>query len=143
MYLKFIFIALSFVTVFNSKAQPDSITLRKSVTQLNESLLNKDTTTLKTLITPTVTYGHSNGWIQNSKSLIADLYNGKLSYTHLDQRITEMAFENKTAWVRATADIAGIVEETAFAMKLNILQVWIMTEKKTWKLMARQSVKIL
>ena len=140
---RIIFSALFLFKISISQAQPDSVSLKSAVGRMNEYLLQKDTAHLKTLIANTVTYGHSNGWIQNNRSLLTDLYNGKLSYTVINQEITAISFEHNTASVRASANVEGMVDGTPFAMKLHILQVWIEAGKNNWKLLARQSVKIL
>lgn len=126
-----------------SHAEPDSISLKLAVGEINEYLLKKDTASLKTLIANTLTYGHSNGWIQNNQSLLTDLYNGKINYTVIDQEITRISFEKNTAAVRATANVEGLVDGNPFVMKLHILQVWMDVGKSAWKLIARQSVKLL
>jgi hypothetical protein len=124
-------------------AKSDSISLKSAVNSMNDYLLKRDTAQLKTLITNTVTYGHSNGWIQDSRTLLTDLYNGKLTYSIINQKITNIVLENNIASVRANAAVEGKVDGNTFTMNLHVLQVWIDTGEEGWKLMARQSTKIL
>jgi len=127
---RFLFLSFFIALTNNTSAQPDSTTLKLAVSQFNEYLLKRDTSKLKTLITNTLTYGHSNSWIQNSRTLLRDLYNGKLAYTVINQEILEITYEKNTASVRANAAVEGLVDGTPFSMKLHILQVWMDTGKK-------------
>ncbi len=141
---RYLFLLLIITALTNNvSAHPDSTTLKSAVSQFNEYLLKRDTAKLKTLITNTLTYGHSNGWIQNSRTLLTDLYNGKLSYTIINQEIPEITYENNIASVSANAAVEGLIDGNPFAMKLHILQVWMDTNKNGWKLIARQSAKLL
>lgn len=138
-------IALLFVQTVGfakPKIKPDSATLVRTVIALNDALLKKDSVTLNQVLHKRLTYGHSNGWMQNKKEVIADLYNGKLTFTKIERSKEAIDIVRETATVRCEAQIDVVHEGTPVSIKLNILQVWIWKDKEGWKLMGRQAVKI-
>ena len=124
------------------KIKPDSANLAKNIAVLYDGLLKKDTVVLKKVLHKRVTYGHSNGWIQNKNEVIADLYNGKLTFSKIDKGNETIVIVRETATVRNTAEITGLYEGEEFTIKLQVLQVWIWKDKEGWKLLSRQSVKV-
>ena len=138
--LSFLILLFAGVSVFGQK--PNTETLTKALQDFDKGLVNKDSLTIKSLTTDHLSYGHSNGWIEDKKDIIADLYNGKLNY----KKITEVApraviVEGNAASVRLTEEIDVDFNGAPIHLKLNILQLWIWKNKQ-WQLMARQSVKI-
>ncbi|RYD59325.1 MAG: nuclear transport factor 2 family protein [Sphingobacteriales bacterium] len=115
--------------------------VRKAITELNKALLQKDSVTLKKLSHENLTYGHSNGWIETRQDVIGNLYNGKLTYTKIEQQEPKIWMEGKTATVRKDATAAILLDGKPMELKLHVLQVWVKT-KKGWQLVSRQSVKL-
>lgn len=64
--------------------QPDLKELDKAIAAFDKALMNRDSVALGKLMNGGLTYGHSNGWIQTKEEVIADLYNGKLTYKEID-----------------------------------------------------------
>jgi ketosteroid isomerase-like protein len=122
-------------------AQAGKDDLKKAITDLNKALLQKDSVTLKRLLHEDLTYGHSTGWIENRQEVIRNLYNGKLTYTKIEQQEPKIWVEGKTALVRKDAIAAIMLDGKPQDLKLHVLQVWVKT-KKGWQLMSRQSVKL-
>jgi ketosteroid isomerase-like protein len=122
-------------------AQANTDDLKKAITDLNRALLQRDSVTLKRLLHEDLTYGHSTGWIESRQEVIRNLYNGKLSYTKIEQQEPKIWMEGKTALVRKDATAVIMLDGKQMDMKLHVLQVWVKT-KKGWQLMSRQSVKL-
>jgi hypothetical protein len=133
-------IILFFVSIAGF-AQADTLPLNKAIANLNIALLKKDTVLLKSLIDDKLNYGHSNGWIQSNRSIVEDLYNGKITYNKIDQTAPTVVLNGNVASVRATADIDVDVSGTNVKMRLTILQVWVLKNKR-WLLFTRQSGKL-
>ncbi len=95
---------------------------------------------LKGLLSEQVTYGHSNGWIETKKDVIADLFSGKLTYKKITSENITVASSGTTATARMAASVEIDMSGTPLALKLKVLQVWIW-RKNHWELLARQSVK--
>lgn len=124
--------------VFAQKADANS--LKKTVSNFNEALVKRDTVQLKMLLDDKLNYGHSNAWIQTKEDIIADLYNGTLTYTAIHQADGDMLIEGNTALVRGITELDVVMKGKPMQFRLNVMQVWIY--KKGWKLFGRQSVKI-
>ncbi|HEU5166348.1 MAG TPA: nuclear transport factor 2 family protein [Chitinophagaceae bacterium] len=126
----------------SSFGQVDSIGLKNAMQQLDKALLQKDETVLKLVLHKDVSYGHSNGWIQSKTDILNDLTSGKLTYNKIANNSSSIiTISKKYATVKTNTNAEGIVNETAFNLKLHIMQFWIKT-KKGWQLIARQSAKL-
>ena len=114
--------------------------LDAAIEKLNIALIRKDTATLNKLVHNSISYGHSNGWIETKADMKTDLYNGKLVYNSIGQEVTEILKEGNMACVRSNATIDVVYNGKPMTFKLHVLQVWNKTGKN-WQLVARQSVK--
>ena len=138
-YLLVISLLLLNITGFAQKGGKESII--KAVAAFDNALVNKDSVALKELLDDQLNYGHSNGWIQTKKDVIADLFNGKLEYKRISAKDTEVRTQGKTAAVRSYTEVDCVLDGKPLSIKLKVLQVWV-KKKKHWELFARQSVKI-
>lgn len=114
--------------------------LQRQISWLDNSLVQRDSNMLKKWVHSSLQYGHSNGWIQDKNRFIADLYNGTITYSKIDEHVERIDRVGKTATVRTKAVITAILEEKEMTFKLKVLQVWVWN-KHSWQLIARQSVK--
>ena len=125
----------------NSFAQIDSVGLKSVMQQLDKALLQKDQTVLKSVLHKDLSYGHSNGWIQNKSDILNDFTSGKLTYNKIENSSSAIIVITRDyATVKTNTNVEGAVNGTAFKLTLHIMQFWIMT-KKGWQLIARQSAK--
>ena len=123
-------------------AQVDSASLKESMANLDRALVNKDEGALMQLLNADVSYGHSNGWIQNKTDIINDLKSGKLVYNKIENIVEKVvSINNDWASTRTDTNAEGKVNGNAFQFKLHILEVWLKT-KTGWQLIARQSTKL-
>jgi len=130
-----------FITVL-SFAQVDSSSLKKAMSDLDKALVSDDEKVLTQLLNDNVTYGHSNGWVQNKNDIINDLKSGKLVYDKLED-VSEgvVAINNNWATVRTITNAEAKMNGNTIQLKLHILQVWLKT-KTGWQLIARQGVRL-
>jgi len=134
-------ICLVFIS-FSAIAQVDSVSLKESMSKLDQALVSKDEKALTQLLNEDVSYGHSNGWVQKKKDIISDLASGKLVYTKIENASVMIAAINSNwATVRTNTNAEGNLGGNAFQLKLHILEVWVKT-KNGWQLLARQSTKL-
>ena len=125
----------------SSFAQIDSVSLKNAMQQLDKALLQKDETVLRSVLHKDVSYGHSNGWIQSKSDILNDFTSGKLTYDKIENNSSVIiTISKKYATVKTNTNAEGVVNGTAFNLKLHIMQFWIKT-KKGWQLIARQSAK--
>ncbi|MCW3121371.1 MAG: hypothetical protein JWQ38_863 [Flavipsychrobacter sp.] len=126
-------------SLFAQKA--DTKGLDKAIGDFDKALIARDSVALKRLLSDNILYGHSNGWIETKKELIADLYNGKLTYTSITPKIDSKTTEGNTVAVRSYAEIDCVMDGKPLSFKLKVLQVWA-KKNGNWELFARQSVKM-
>ena len=125
----------------SSSGQIDSIGLKNAMQQLDKALLHKDESVLRSVLHKDVSYGHSNGWIQNKNDILNDFTSGKLVYNKIENNSSAIiTISKKYATVKTNTNAEGTVNGTAFKLTLHIMQFWIRT-KKGWQLIARQSAK--
>ena len=123
----------------------DEKVIAAKVESLNKAIFeNKDIAALETLLAKEITYGHSNGNVQNRAELIKGVMDDTKTYSDVKTDVGTMLFSNnKTVAVRHI--ISAIQKEKdgkVLPLKLQVLQVWT-KEKKEWKLLARQAAKIV
>ena len=123
-----------------AQQKKDSASLRQAIITLNKALVQKDEKTLNKILSKKLTYAHSNGWIEHKKELIANLFNGKLTYANIELTQTNIAINENVGAVRSKGNFDVIMSEQLLHFKLSVLQVWIWKKGK-WILMSRQSVQ--
>jgi Domain of unknown function (DUF4440) len=136
---------LGFLVLFignNIFAQVDSVSLKEAMQKLDAALLQKKEADLKTVLHKDLSFGHSNGWIQNKNDVLGDFKSGKLVYNKIDNNNAAIVnISKKFATVKTNTNAEGVVNGTAFKMTLHVMQFWIKT-KNGWQLIARQSAKL-
>jgi len=120
----------------------DEAAVASAVESFRAVMLKPDQETFETLFAESLTYGHSNGLIEDRATCIASMVTGKFKFTGLEFSEQSIDVVDHTAIVRHimfghTAD-AGKEPGT---VRLHVLQVWIKKEGK-WQLVARQAVRI-
>ena len=139
---KLLFGSLVLFLFNNSFAQIDSVGLKNAMQQLDKALLQKDETVLKSVLHKDLSYGHSNGWIQSKSDILNDFKSGKLAYNKIENNSSVIIIITRDyATVKSNTNAEGVVNGTAFNLKLHIMQFWIKT-KNGWQLIARQSAKL-
>ena len=125
-------------------AQPvDTSVINITMHTLDYVLVHKDTVKLNKMLHPYLTYGHSNGWVQTKKDVMADLYNGKLSYKKIEMDgWPQIIFDGVVATVRSKVKVSALMNGKDVDLDLQVLQVWLWRGKAGWVLLSRQSVKI-
>ena len=92
------------------------------------------------LFSDDISFGHSNGWVQNYQDFKTDFKSGKVKYESVKQtELKEFKIKNKFANIRRIIAVKGLYKKELFEMKLSVLEFWIL-EKGIWKLWSRQSV---
>ena len=111
------------------------------VSKLDSLMQNNDSKILD-LFSDDVSFGHSNGWVQNKDDFKTDFESGKMKYQSVKQsELKELKFKNKFANIRRIIAVKGLYKNEIFTMNLSVLELWI-REKGIWKLWSRQSVSL-
>lgn len=115
--------------------------LFESIRLLDSYLQNNDEKIVDVLM-PDVSFGHSNGWIQNFEDFKKDFSSKKVMYKEIWQtELSEIKKYKNTASIRRKIRVSGIYKSQNFEMKLALLEIWI-KKNAAWKLWSRQSVEI-
>lgn len=89
-----------------------------------------------------VSFGHSNGWIQNLDDFKKDFSSKKVVYKEIRQKeVSEIKKFKNTFSIRRKIKVSGLYKNQDFEMTLSLLEIWI-KNKSEWKLWSRQSVEI-
>ena len=138
--LSFIFLVL-FVFGFSQTYSKKEKVLFIQVSKL-DSLMENNNSKILELFSDDVSFGHSNGWIQNKDDFKKDFESGKVKYQSVKQtELKEFKIKNKFANVRRIIAVKGLYKNETFEMKLSVLEFWI-KQKGIWKLWSRQSVSL-
>ena len=138
----FLVIACLIISVCSFGQQNDKQFLVATMTAFHQALVSGDTGMLKKMSDKGLSYGHSNGWIQDKKELVNDLKTGLITYQRYDDdSVTVTMNESNTmANVRFVADIDATMKGNTYTFHLKVLEVWV-RKTKNWMLFARQAVK--
>ena len=131
-FFSFIFL-VCFVFGFSQTYSRQEKALIIQVSKLDSLMENNDSKILE-LFSDDVSFGHSNGWIQNYEDFKTDFESGKVKYQSVKQtELKEFKFKNKFANVRRIIAVKGLYKSDEFEMKLSVLEFWI-RQKGMWKL---------
>lgn len=107
-----------------------------------DSLMKNNDISIVDLFSDDVSFGHSNGWIQNLDDFKKDFISKKVVYKEIGQtQVSEIKKFKNTISLSRIIKVAGLYEKYDFQMKLAVLEIWI-KKKSEWKLWSRQSVEI-
>lgn len=134
---------LFFGMVFFVHAQDkNSSSLITSCKNLDSALVGAKYEHLQSLLHSKLSLGHSNGLIETKTELLEHLKNGYLKYFKIESFDTPLVTNyKKLATVRRDIKVTGELKQTAFEVKLRVLETWIW-QKSAWRLLNRQSTKI-
>jgi len=136
--MRSIIIILLFIST-SSLAQDADVA--KAVEVLKQAMIDGNKETLEKITHDNLTYGHSSGLIEDKKAFVEALASGKSDFISIlisDQAIT---VTGNTATVRHKLSGEMVNAGNASSINLSVLLVFV-KEKKEWKLLARQAVKI-
>ena len=139
--MKIILLVLVLFTGVNvSWAQPEK-EVQAAVEKLRLAIIDPTTESLTSLTSKDLSYGHSNGLLENQSQFIEALVSGKSDFriVELSDQTIQMKGKN-TAIVRHKLKGETIHNGPA-QVNLGILTVWV-KEKGGWKLLARQAFKL-
>jgi hypothetical protein len=136
-----LFIAVQLFFASNSDAQTKNNSVEQAVVQLREALLSGNESKLRAISSPHLSYGHSNGLIENQDAFVATLISGKSVFVTMDLSDQTIDQVGNTAIVRHTLYAKTNNDGVMGEVKLKVLLIF-QKEKGAWTLLARQAVKI-
>jgi Domain of unknown function (DUF4440) len=121
-------------------ASADEAAVAQAVEALRKAILGQEKTHLEALCAEQLSYGHSDGRVQNKAEFIEGVMTRKAllkALTFSDHTITIVGDD---AIARHTWTSESETDGKATSTKIGVLQVW-QKQGGTWKLLARQSFR--
>jgi hypothetical protein len=107
-----------------------------------EAMTRRDTILLQKLLSDDLFYIHSNALIENKLTHITAIATGKLVYEKMTREsVAIRRYGKKTALTNGILAVSGIINNTAFQLRLQYTAVY-RKNKKTWQLANWQSTRI-
>jgi len=119
----------------------DETAVTQAVESLRKAMVDPEKSALDKLAAEDLSYGHSNGNIQNKAEFMDALISGKSDFVSIELTEQTVKVVGNTALVRHHLSAATNDGGKPGTVKLSILLVW-QKQKGEWKLLARQAVKI-
>ncbi|MDO6437533.1 nuclear transport factor 2 family protein [Cyclobacterium sp. 1_MG-2023] len=117
------------------------VAVENAVAELVDAMVAGDASRLEKITDPNLSYGHSNGLIENQSEFIKALTSGVSNFTEIDIQNQTVSVTGKTALVRHF--LIGKTHNKDSApgpVNLGVLTVW-QKKGKSWILLARQAYK--
>lgn len=133
----FLIISLLFIS-WNAFGQKDKRNVLERMKKFHEAMI-KDKPSVDQYLDDSVTYGHSNGWVETKTDLINNLGN-KITYHSIKEDSINVVVNNKIAHARFVAVIDATMDGKPNQFRLKVMEVWVKNKKK-WKLFARQAIR--
>lgn len=139
-FLTILFLATVQVLSFAQSA--DEKAVATAVEKLRVAILDANESELKKLSSPLLSYGHSNGLIEDQKEFIRALVSEESNFTKIDISDQTISVSGDVALVRhkLNGDTHNKGKDPA-TVKLGVLYVWQKT-KGNWLLIGRQAFKL-
>ncbi len=132
-----LFLSLSICVVAQTADEQKLLT---TVKEFHQALVNKNTISINQQTDKSLSYGHSNGWVETKTDMIKNLETNYISYQSFKEDSIEVSSNGNIANVRFLAAIEASLKDSRITYNLKVLEVWVKKGKR-WLLFARQSVK--
>jgi hypothetical protein len=119
----------------------DEQAVAAAVESLRKAMVDPDKASLDALVLDELTYGHSNGLVQDKPAFEDALLSKSSVFVTIDLTAQTVKVVGNTAWVRHTLSATTNDGGKPGTTHLSVLLVWL-KEKGQWRLLARQAVKI-
>lgn len=137
--LFFSVLMLTLTAAFAQKTDVQS--LERKVEELRQLLITPNQQQLEDITSSHLSYGHSNGRIENQQEFVDFLLSGKSKFVTMELLDQTVEIVGKTGIVRHTLVSETNNEGETVHIKLGVLLIW---QKKGshWKVLARQAFKM-
>ncbi|CAN5310973.1 nuclear transport factor 2 family protein [soil metagenome] len=137
----FAFLVVGSLLTVDGFAQSNEQAVSQAVDKLRTLMIDPTKGGLEALAADALTYGHSNGKLEDKKAFVDALVSGESDFKTIDLTEQTITVIDNTAIVRHKLSAVTANSGTPGTAKLAVLLVWI-KQNKDWKLLARQAVKI-
>jgi hypothetical protein len=121
-------------------ASADEAAVAQAIEALRKAIFDKEKTQLEALCANELSYGHSDGRVQNKAEFIEGVMTRKATLKSLTLSDHTIAIVGIDAIARHTWASESETDGKLMSTKIGVLQVW-QKQGSAWKLLARQSVR--
>lgn len=138
--MKYLFAFLMMLSLKGFTQSKDETQVAQAVEALRKAMVDPTPASLNALLTDELSYGHSNGLIQDKKAFMEALLSGQSDFVSIELTDQTIKIHGKTAIVRHI--LTGVTNDNNKPgnVRLAVLTVWV-KEQGRWKLIARQAVR--
>ena len=138
----FITVSLVFFGLIAMAQTKEEKAVADAVEQLRTAMVNADKAALEKLSAEKLSYGHSGGHIDDKKEFVEKIVSGASDFVSIDLSEQTISISDDVAVVRHTLNAkTNDAGKGPAEVHLRVLLIW-QKEKGSWKLLARQAVKI-
>ena len=119
----------------------DEAAVKQNVEALREALLKADKTQLERLSAEQLSYGHSDGRVQNKAEFIDGVMTRKATVKSINFPDLKIAVAGDAAIARHPYESESETDGKSNSVRIGTLQVW-QKQGGNWKLLARQGYKL-
>ena len=112
------------------------------VNAFNDAMVNPTEQLLENLCANELSYGHSNGLIQDKTTFIDDLVNGPYNFKSVTSPELSIEISEETIVARFIFLAHAIKDENPIDIRLGCIQIFQRNAAGKWKLLARQAYKL-
>ncbi len=135
------FLLFFLVSTASFAQSKDEKAVAEAVESLKKAMIDADKAALERLTSGGLSYGHSNGLVEDKAAFVEALVSGKSDFVTIDLTDQTIHVVGDAAVVRHKLMAETKNSGTPGTAKLAVLLVW-QKQKGTWVLLARQAVKI-
>ncbi|WP_256012541.1 nuclear transport factor 2 family protein [Desertivirga xinjiangensis] len=136
-YSLILFITISLCTNAQSKREKQ---VETAVETLKKALLEGKREQLEAIAAEQLTYGHSGGKLENKAEFVEALASGKSDFLSIELTDQTIEVSGKTAIVRHK--LSAQTNDSGVPGNVNLYVLLVFQKQGTWKLLARQAVKL-
>lgn len=146
--MKRLLVIVLLLNVFAAAAQQvqqpqetDSAKLAATLKGFHQALVNGNTVPLNQQTDKALSYGHSNGWVEDKKEMIKNLETGYTKYHSIKEDSLNIVINGNLAHARFVGDYTvSLNGGSSVTYRLKVLEVWVKKGKR-WLLFARQAIR--
>jgi ketosteroid isomerase-like protein len=120
----------------------DEAAVAKAMEQLRAAMISGDSASLASMTAEKLSYGHSNGHIDDKKEFVTKISSGVSDYLSIELQGQSIAISGDVAIVRHAMQAKTNDSGKPGELNLKVLLIW-QKQKGKWVLLARQAVKVI
>src|SRR5687767_8885995 len=138
--IKFLLLVLFAWCTYSLNAQTSNDKLALTITEFHQALVSKNIVAINQQTDKALSYGHSNGWVENKPDLLKNLESGAMRYDSYLVDSLVITSNGNLANARFSADVSATLKGQNNKFQLRVLEVWVKKGNR-WVLFARQAVR--